>query len=151
MNFATLGIRHFKESEFPAGELGLADPRIIQALDEFRHRLGKPIEPSPVKGALARPDGEAKGSRHYAHNRLSDAVDVFPQCNIADAWLLAVTSGLFGGVGFYLDTKPGPLLHLDLREERLMWARIRGSYIYPAHGPGARETFFRGLAAAAIA
>lgn len=149
MNFREMGIRHFKEDEFPPGELGLADRRIIIALDEYRHILGKPVVPSPVAGALARVEGKDKGSRHYAVNRLSDAVDVFPQCNIADAWRVAVQSGLFGGVGFYLDTKPSPMLHFDLRDVPAWWCRVQGKYIYPANA-GDRERFFRALAGAAI-
>ena len=143
-------IRYFKPEEFPPGELPLADQRILSALDAYRGLLGRTIVPSPIKGALARPDASAKGSRHYAIGRQSDAVDCFPSGNVVDAWRVAVMSGLFGGIGYYLDTMLGPMLHLDLRPERLWWARIKGEYYYPIQAGLNRETFFRGLASASV-
>lgn len=143
------GIRHFTPDEWPNGVLAHIDPALIGQLDELRERLGRPIYPSPLAGAWTRFDGSST-SRHYAVGRLADAGDVFPEGDIRDAWLAAQALP-FGGIGVYFDTtyqhKPWPMLHLDLRPERVLWARIgRTRYIYPARGQAERDLFFDLLA-----
>jgi len=133
-----------------------ADPALIYAIDEFRHILGRSVYPSPVKGALARMTGSVN-SRHYAVGRKTDAIDVFPSGDIKLAWLVAVTSGLFGGVGLYPFThfkdKPWPMLHLDMRpferdggkdNHTLLWLRDDSdSYWFPQRSERHRDVFFK--------
>lgn len=143
------GIRHFTPDEWPAGVLACIEPALIGQLDELRERLGRPVYPSPLAGGWVRFDGSPT-SRHYAIDRRSDAGDVFPEGDIRDAWLIAQALP-FGGIGVYFDTyyqhRPWPMLHLDLRPERVLWARIsRNRYIYPARGGTERDLFFDLLA-----
>ena len=124
---------NFSHNEFPEGEAVHADPRLVEALQAFRTELGSAIAPSRVEGALARFDDGSLHSEHSARQRLSTAVDVFPE-NPIQAFLLAPK--YFGGYGIYLDTrgndgKTAIMLHLDLRKEPLWWIRINGKYIYP--------------------
>lgn len=54
----------------------------------------------------------------------------------------------FGGIGLYLDTQLGdkemPMIHLDMRGERVMWVRYKGIYYYYNNDP---IEFFRILSA----
>lgn len=116
-----------------------ASPQLIYDLDTYRGMLGVPINPSPAPGALARFDG-SKGSQHYAVGRKSSAIDIFVnRDNITRAWLIAVTCGLWGGVGIYPTTKyrgvTWPMMHLDKRNipdaGPLCWVRLKtGKYVY---------------------
>jgi hypothetical protein len=106
-------------------------------MDELRDWCGEPIYPSPVSGALARFDKTDEDSHHYAgEDHKSRALDWFPGGSVQKAWLMAVTSGLFGGIGIYFDTKyqgkPWPMIHTDIRERTptLLWYREGGSYYY---------------------
>jgi hypothetical protein len=123
-------ITHFKPSEFPSQkEIDLTEPRLFKTLDGFRVDLGYPIYPSPVKGALAREYG-SKTSRHYAIGRLSTAVDIFPDCSVYHAFIIATQ--YFGGVGVYFDThfkgRKWIMLHVDLRQTKTHW--YRDDHIY---------------------
>lgn len=145
-----------KIDKFPEDPDVYADPKIIYAVDDYRGITGKPVHPSPVPGALARLDGSKTG-RHYAVNRKSDAIDVFPEGDIRTNWMLAVTSGLFGGVGLYPFTKyrgrDWPMLHLDCRPFKgeggkddftLLWLRDQhGQYWYPQRSKAHEEVFFK--------
>lgn len=130
-------IKHFKKHEFPEDPDIYADPRLIRNLDEYRELLGQKVHPSPVEGALARLDDKAKSSQHYAVDRKSTAIDVFPEGSIINAWTVALTSGFWAGIGVYFDTqytgKDWCMLHLDIREKPLIWYRINGDYFYPLH------------------
>jgi len=125
---------HFSPSEFPDGALDHMCPRFAEKLIFFREELGRMqpgayIIPSYLSGAWFRKDDAAKNSRHYAVGRLSDAGDFFPHgCDIRRAYMLAVS--MFGGVGFYLDTNQGVMLHCDLRTDQVLWCRHRGRYVY---------------------
>lgn len=123
-------IHFFKPHEFPEGELELAHPALLYDLRQLRDLYKSPIEPSRVKGALARTDG-SETSRHYAVDRLSDAVDIFPMGDPLRCWQLAVT--IFNGVGIYYDTKDNHgkdrvMLHVDRRPNVVWWCRIAGQY-----------------------
>ena len=124
-------IQHFKASEFPSGVLDSVDSKLIHTLDAFRKLLGAIVTPSPVAEGWVRKSG-SKSSQHYAVDRLSLAGDVFPNCDIFYAALIAVQAG-FTGVGIYFDTKlngnPKPMLHVDMRDGPLvMWVRDKSSY-----------------------
>ena len=121
--------------KFPEGELNLACPELIYQLNTFRKVLGRPIYPSPVKGALARQSG-SENSRHYAVNRLSDAIDVFCTGDPFHTWITAITSKLWGGIGIYPFTRfqgrEWVMFHLDMRPGMTLWVRDRdGAYYYP--------------------
>src|SRR5690554_5791004 len=108
-------VNNFKPSEFPEGVLDKLDASIICKLDAFREVLKCAVNPSPVASGFIR-EGGSETSRHYAVNRLSDAVDVFPSCDVFYAFVVAVQFG-FTGIGIYFDTyykgNPRPMLHLD--------------------------------------
>lgn len=129
-------INNFKKSEFPEGVLDKLDASIIRKLDGFREALKCAVNPSPLVAGFAREAGK-ETSRHYAVNRLSDAVDVFPSCDVFYALIVAVQCG-FTGIGIYFDTyykgNPRPMLHLDTRPGQLVvWTRVNGEYdtIFP--------------------
>ena len=139
----TKQIRHFKPSEFSEW-IGYGHPKLFCSLDEFRRILGCRIFPSPAPGALARFDWSDRKSQHfcdYQGPRLSKAVDVFPDCQIEHAFIMAMCSQLFGGVGVYFDTfyngKKWPMLHLDIRDIEdvtLIWFRHQhNDYRYPQY------------------
>jgi len=139
-------ISYFKASEFPESPDKYASERLIETLDIWREFLGHRIYPSPAPGALARLDGDPN-SRHYAVGRLSDAVDVFPDCGIREAWLAAIRSQMWGGIGVYFDThfkgKPWPMLHLDLRPgATAVWYRSNGQYGSPMNNPSDLQKLF---------
>lgn len=131
-------IKYFKKHEFPENPDIYAEPQLIINLNDYRKLLNKRVYPSPVPGALARFDDKAKGSEHYAISRKSTAIDVFPEGSILRAWMVALTSGLWSGIGVYFDTefrgKDWCMLHLDNREDPLIWYRLnKKDYYYPLH------------------
>lgn len=144
-------VLHFAPGEFPGQALRYTTAELILGLDELRDLLGSPILPSPLEAGWYRQSGST-GSRHYASGRLSDAGDVFPDCNIVHALLTAMRQRVWGGIGVYLDTtgpngNPWPMLHLDLRPgEQVLWMRLSGDrYIYPQSSTSARQEFLREL------
>jgi hypothetical protein len=128
----------------------------VENLDLFRGWHGKPIWPSPKTGALARFEDKDADSRHYAVGRRSDAVDVFAK-DPASAFLLALTCGLWGAVGFYTDTSfdggPWAMLHLDCRpygvghgqDHMLVWHRDHNGYHYPQYERAALDRLYSHL------
>lgn len=119
-------------------DLKLVSSRLIKNLQKFRDICGIPMIPSPAVGALHRMDG-SEASRHYAVGRLCDAIDIFPVGDFygdetaVTCYLSAVSSGLFGAVGMYLDTsldgEKSIMLHLDTRPSALFvrqWIRKDG-------------------------
>lgn len=145
----------FDREEFPPGRLfDSMDPRAIGLLLDFRRKLGRPVHPS----RWVSEDGERSGfarfggsvnSRHYARGRLADAMDVFPEGDVLEAWTLALSMP-FGGIGVYLDTRvnrlqPGPMLHLDLRPRRVLWVRVAGEYIYLHQSEDMRNRFWEAI------
>ncbi len=123
--------------EFDGMDLSRVDAGLILAIQKLRTASGVSMIPSPASGAWARLSG-SKRSRHYARGRLSDAGDLFPaRGRILDVWLQAVQMPCFGGIGIYTDTngpdgKPWPMIHLDLRENRVLWGRdtVEGEQTY---------------------
>jgi len=96
-----------------------AEPELIYSLGKLRKLVGVRVFPSPVSGALARTYG-SKNSQHYAVDRLSTASDVFIEGVPMDILTLILFSGLFRGIGVYLDTTgpdglPWVMFHIDLR------------------------------------
>lgn len=126
------GINRFQPDEFLEDPERYADIFFLRQLDAFAIALDKAVYPSPVSGALARFKG-SKTSRHYAIGRLSDACDIFCNCQISKAWTMALQ--FFTGVGVYFDTHykgvSWPMLHVDSRPKTLIWYRDENSYHYP--------------------
>lgn len=133
MNIDWSKVDCFTKAEFPEDPDKYADVFMIYSLDKLRDLLQQPIHVSPVSGALARFDNGADYSRHYAVNRKSDAIDIFCETNIFEAWSIAIRSGLWGGVGVYFDTfynnKRHCMLHLDKRPNNSLWYRHNKKYV----------------------
>lgn len=128
-------VKHFTPKEFPAGVIEKMEPAFLYRLDLFRAKLGRRVFPSPLVAGWIRTDG-SETSRHFigadGDKRLSDAGDVFPECDLFYAMCVAIQCG-FTGIGLYFDTqrngKPWPILHLDTRPGPLtIWRRDAGQY-----------------------
>lgn len=127
---------NFTVGEFPENPR-LADSELLIAIQGYRDKLNNVFHISQAAGALARVTGRLT-SKHRVRikdGKLSTAIDGFPEGDIFKAWVIAINCGLWGGVGVYFDTslkeKPTPMLHLDLREEPLIWFRVDHKYHYP--------------------
>ena len=122
---------NFHPSEFPERALENTEARLLMHIQKFRTAWGQTIHPSRHSDGWARFTGSTT-SRHYAESRLSDAGDWFPAGNVFSAWLL-LQKFQFGGIGIYFDTnreplQPGPMIHTDMREQRVLWCRVEGEY-----------------------
>ena len=112
-------IRNFKKEEFSEDPDKFADPALIYEVQSIRTEHAKPIYLSPIQGALARFDG-SDTSRHFAVNRKSDAIDIFPEGIPFEFYIRLITFQKIGGIGIYIDTtgldeKPWVMFHIDLR------------------------------------
>ena len=118
----------------------LVDPHLIYLSHDYRIYLGSPLYISPVNGAVYSKSGHASKSWHKiidGRNTLSMAMDVFPACDLAYAWITAMRFD-FGGIGVYPyykypAKKINGMLHLDVRpvKEKVLWWRDReGKYNY---------------------
>lgn len=143
---------HFKKKEF-VDDADYADPTLIIKLDMARELLQERIHPSPVKGSLCR-FGGSETSQHYIGPkkgeiiRLSTGVDVFIEGHPMKNFIGLMDSGLFKGIGIYLDTngpdgKPWVMFHLDIRciESLFYWFRTKKKYRYPLHTVAAFKYF----------
>jgi len=140
----------FSPNEWPSGVAEALDLRLMHEL--FRLRESVPsshfMTPSPIFGAHIRNEGNSRHSTKMG-TRQSDATDLFmPNWKVAFAiWNRAIQMN-FGGIGLYTDTQLGgkkmPMIHLDMRDDRLMWVRdaVYG-YVYFQNDP---KTFFKILA-----
>jgi len=142
-------VDHFERHEFPGDVLEHIDGDYVLGLSEYRDRLGHQVVPSPVIEGWYRTEG-SEGSRHYAVGRLSDAGDVFPKCDIREAFMVAMGCEWWGGIGVYLDTtgpsgESEPMLHLDQRAGRTIWMRYKGRYIYPMNSAAEMNEFYQRL------
>ena len=153
-NIDWFNVHNFSKNEFPEDPDKYVDPRLIYTLDKYRTQLGHKVFPSPVKGALARLGG-SRNSRHYAIGRKSDAIDIFPDCNVMQAFFLALSMEDINGIGIYPYTcynssKLWPMLHIDMRPlkngKKTIWMRNEaGNYIYPNNNDEYSENFIREL------
>lgn len=142
--------KYFAPHEWPAGVLPQMNPELLHEVFELRSRVSSAgaMTPSPLHDAHVRATGS---SRHSTNNgqRLSDATDLFVASwtGLWEVWREAQRLG-FGGIGVYADTriagKPRPMVHLDMRPERVLWLRHSGAqYVYYNSDPIA---FFRAVA-----
>lgn len=148
-------IKHFNKDEF-TGNADLACPILIRKLDIARGLLGERMFPSTATGTLAR-FGGSPDSEHYVGEspkriiRQATASDQFVEGIPFQNFMVLFHSGLFKGIGIYLDTqesvgKPWPMFHLDTRDkgyadQPLVWIAIKAIrnkklqtiYLYPQH------------------
>lgn len=137
-------IDHFRPAEF-SGHLDEMSAAVILALDCYRQALGHPLYVS-----LANWGGHSARSFHYqvpGRNEFAWAIDVFPDCDLVYAWLVAVKCSFWGGIGCYpfwawgdKDLHGG--LHLDIRRQdpcRSMWWHNKADrMLYLANGQDVR-------------
>lgn len=132
--------QYFKRAEFNPKEVDHIDPSALKRYNTARGITEVSWYPSRVDGALARFNG-SKTSRHYAVNRLSDALDFFTAKDTDILWFLykLYGSNLFGGIGVYFDTRgynysSDIMFHVDCRKcmtgYPLIWFRDKGKYTY---------------------
>ncbi|WP_299592703.1 hypothetical protein [uncultured Microbulbifer sp.] len=134
-------LQYFKPSEFGIWyPLMAAD--LLTRLDLFRERWGAPVIISPAQGGIGRHGGEGDTSQHNI-DRWGEvrAIDIFPTVGgnyitttdqLKRAAHIAREVG-FTGVGVYTDTKPGHMVHVDVRPDRnsgdpATWSRVAGNY-----------------------
>lgn len=114
-----------KPQEFSEDPDEYADPILIHNLGVIRRYTNEKMLPSPVFGALARFKG-SDTSQHFVGPkdnliRKSTASDVFCEGSPFANYSVILASGLFNGIGVYLDTKgpdgkPWVMFHLDIRK-----------------------------------
>jgi hypothetical protein len=153
MKINGVNMPNFTHKEIPPEKAQYMDWLILRHIQTYRDILGCPFSVSLAQGALIRFSGRKTSEHHVIVNpvtgppvKLSRAIDGFPECNIFEAWSVALSSMLFGGIGVYFDTLnnhgvPQPMLHLDLRSAPLIWYRNHGVYYYPHKD----ENFFKRL------
>lgn len=135
-------IKHFSPQEWPEGVLASMEADLIVTIDEIRRALPQDhaLVPSPKRAAHIRTDGSPT-SRHYVVDRLSDATDLFATWKtVYKIWMEVQRHPKVGGIGLYVDTWLGdstvtrPMLHIDLRPERLLWVKSN-EYVYLDRDP----------------
>lgn len=132
-------LKYFKASEFGLWYPLMSKDLLIK-LDAFREAWGAPVVISHAHGGIGRED-----SSESQHNVLRwgevRAIDVFPMVNggymssasdRSRARAIAQQVG-FTGIGLYIDTQPGNMLHVDVRNDRdeskpAEWSRVAGQY-----------------------
>ena len=129
-------IQFFDPSEFPQGTLEHMDFRVIEVLNRLRIAVGGSLFPSPVFGAHVRHQGNSRHSTQEM-SRLVDATDFFVSQGLAQrAYREALKIPEIGGLGVYTDMmfrgQQWPMMHIDLRPERMLWVGVGRplTYIY---------------------
>lgn len=135
---------HFKPEEFREF-WPLMSHELLFKLDAFRGYLprGWTVHISPHPDALGRylgPDnesqhnidrwGEVRASDVFIRNAELEYISTFEERQIAEA---AARRAGFTGIGIYVDTVPGNMMHLDVRQDRgvsdpATWSRVAGVY-----------------------
>ncbi len=131
MQSMSVNLRHFTAAEFGVW-WPLINPRLLTMLDEYRERLGVPVQISPALGAIGR---IATGSEsQHIPQPFINAVDVMPKTDdLQYAYRVAVETG-FTGIGVYPDWQPRAGLHLDVRNDRVAGDPDKWSGIQTANG-----------------
>lgn len=133
-------VDHFRPSEF-AGHLDELAAAVIIALDLYRKLVGFPVQISPATWG-----NHSSRSYHYrlsGRNEFVWAIDVFPECDLLYAWMIAVRCSFWGGIGCYpfwewKNKKLRGGLHLDIRRQdpyRAIWWRDRNGRMSYLHQP----------------
>ena len=110
----------------------------LDCFDAFRHYWGAPVNISPQPMALGRHMGPRKISGHNVdYWKAVMAGDAFPAgMDSAEAMARAydcARKAKATGIGFYTDTSPSFMIHLDTRPDRSpdkprLWSRVNGKY-----------------------
>lgn len=138
-------VSHFSPTE-NWGDIDQVSSLLVYSLDEYRKLIRNKVYLSPRKGAVFAKTGHRCSSLHYPVTdvRPCIAADVFPDCELSVAWMFALKSTVFNGVGIYPYwrwTKHPELyggLHLDLgdpcesdnEKRRLWWVDENRKYYY---------------------
>jgi hypothetical protein len=125
-------IKYFSYLEFSAPEDResglLMNHFLVMSLDDLRKLLGSPIIIHENGGYSFK--GHSENSFHYE----GKAVDfhVHPDCKLSPRQQAQVilSTGKFGGVGFYPVWHPVPGFHVDVRQGFQIWKKVGGQYIY---------------------
>lgn len=128
-------IRYFSKDEFD-GHTSEISGAIVYALNEYRNRLNKRILISPANWGTH--SKKSWHSRIPNRNDYAQAIDIFPNCKLSYAWICAIKTGFFRGIGIYPYWKYPEKnlfggLHLDLRKSdhiAMWWANKNGEYNY---------------------
>jgi uncharacterized protein YcbK (DUF882 family) len=119
---------HFSKAELAChccGQLKI-ESALIDALEQLRTLAGKEII---VHDAYRCPvhNEQAGGVNDSEHTRGSAADIAIPGLTLQQMYELAlqVPSFLNGGIGAY----DGGFLHVDVRDHKARWARVRGQYV----------------------
>lgn len=101
---------------------------LVMSLDELRGIFGWPIIIHENGGYSFK--GHSENSFHY-EGKATD-FHVHPDCKLSSRQQMQVilSTGKFGGVGFYPEWKPVPGFHVDVRLKFQIWKKIKGQYIY---------------------
>lgn len=125
----SLPLRYFTADEF-GPYWALMDVKLLKALDEFRHRLGYPVQISPAVGAIGRPtigesankeNGVSNSYHNYVKYGAVMAIDVMPlppagaTVEERERWMDTAEDVGFMGIGLYPLWRPRAGLHLDVR------------------------------------
>ena len=124
------------------GNPDLVDPDLVFISCEYRRVLNHRLHISPVKGAVYSEGGHSNKSWHRiipGRNDLAKAMDVFPECDLAFAWVTALRFP-FNGIGVYPFAEYSKkrikgMLHIDTRSiefgqpgRELWWRDEDGEY-----------------------
>ncbi|MBC8427291.1 MAG: hypothetical protein H8D97_00215 [Proteobacteria bacterium] len=76
------------------GKIDLVHYRLVEVLDIYRKFLGSRVHISPLDGAVYSDDTSQHTSKswHYVipgRNKFSRAIDVFPDCELYEAFIMA--------------------------------------------------------------
>ena len=98
----------------------MMSPKLLNALDNFRDLLERPIYVSPAPGATYRSDSST--SMHS----FGKAVDIFPKCDMFQAFTNVLQVPDIMGIGLYPHWRYGKLnwgMHIDVREavDKVIW------------------------------
>lgn len=135
-------LKYFKPHEFGIW-WPLMNNQLLLTMDQFRELWGYPVQISKAGGSLGRHGGDSKSQHNVDLWGGVKAADMFPMLpdgkggyryiQTADernkAFQIAKQAG-FTGIGIYTDTKPGNLLHGDVRDGLRVatWSRVAGEY-----------------------
>lgn len=76
------------------GNIDMVHYRLIEVMDVYRKFLGSRVHISPLEGAVhAENKGHSSKSWHYiipGRNKFSRAADIFPDCELYEAFIMAM-------------------------------------------------------------